>query len=126
MIKVLVLDDEPDIASMVKVALEAVGGYQVRMSLTAAEARQAIVAEPPDLFILDLSLKEEDGLKVLQWLRPKHPTMPVVILTGLDAADAEAQVEGLGVLEIIEKPLTIPQIQQRVHAIVERLPKESR
>lgn len=123
MIRILILDDEPDIVEMVKLAMEAFGGYQVATCLTAEEARQAVLANPVDLAIIDLNLEKENGLQFLQWFRRSHPTVPVAVLTGLDPEVVQPKLVELEVLEIIAKPLTIPQLQQRIQAIVAKFPK---
>lgn len=123
MIRILILDDEPDIVEMVKLAMEALGKYEVTTCLTAEEARQALLTEPVDLAIVDLNLEKENGLQFLQWFRRSYPTVPVAILTGLDPEAVQPKLAELGVLEIIAKPLTIPQIQQRIQAIVAKFPK---
>ena len=122
----LILDDEPDIVEMVKLAMEALGGYQVATCLTSEDARQALLAGPVDLAIIDLNLEKENGLQFLQWFRRDHPAVPVAILTGLDPEAVQPKLAELRVLEIIAKPLTIPQIQQRIQAIVAKFPKPGR
>ena len=118
--KVHVLDDEPMVVTTVKTALEAIG-FHVRTSLSGAEARQGITEEPPDLALIDLKLQDGDGLDILRWLKRNHPDIPVVVLTGYDVGQVTGKALEFGALEIIEKPLTIPEIQHRIQTIVDRL-----
>jgi DNA-binding response OmpR family regulator len=95
----------------------------VTTCLTVEDACQALLTNPVDLAIVDLNLEKENGLQFLQWFRRSHPTVPIAILTGLDPEVVKPKLVELEVLEIIAKPLTIPQIQQRIQAIVVKFPQ---
>lgn len=122
MMKVLVLDDEPTIASTVKTALEA-AGFTVRTSLTSEEARRFIEEDPPQVVVLDIKLKEANGLTVLKWIKSHFPAIEVIVLTGYDDQEVEAQAHELGVLGVIRKPVSVPELQEQVRAFTARLGK---
>lgn len=80
--RILVVDDEPDIAQLIKRSLER-GGYEVLLVSTAAGALQQAQAEQPDLIVLDVMLPDSDGFTTLEWLKQNLHTaaIPVILLS---------------------------------------------
>jgi two-component system OmpR family response regulator len=87
--KILVVDDDPDIVRLLKYFLEA-KGRQVQTASTGAEALELFKREPPDLVILDVILPGMDGWTVLQKIR-ESSQVPVLMLTGKDAPTDKAK-----------------------------------
>lgn len=109
MASVLVVDDEPDIVLFVQLNLE-LSGHDVRTAADGAEALASIVADPPDLVVLDLMMPVLDGWSVITELKA-HPdpvvrSIPVVMLTALDTDLDQARGGIEGAVRYLTKPLT--------------------
>ena len=120
-IRILVVDDDPDIRALAKRALSQ-DGHTVIEASTGKEALALIDAEAPNLLVLDLLMPEQGGLEVLEILRSRPATaaLPVVLLTAMDdEASTRAGFE-LGATDYVTKPFTIPQLAARVRACLTR------
>ena len=120
-IRILVVDDDPDIRALAKRALSQ-DGHIVNEASTGKEALALIDAEAPTLLVLDLVMPEQGGLEVLEILRSRPATaaLPVVLLTAMDdEASTRAGFE-LGATDYVTKPFTIPQLAARVRACLTR------
>lgn len=78
--KILVIDDEPDFLTLIKIRLEAVG-YGVITASSGQEGLDKIKSEAPDVVFLDILMPEMDGLEVLKQIRQVNKTLPVFIIT---------------------------------------------
>jgi CheY-like chemotaxis protein len=120
-IRILVVDDDPDIRALARLAL-AQDGHSVTEASSGGEALALIAVETPDLLVLDLLMPTQGGLEVLQILRSKTATavLPVVVLTAMDdEANTRAGFE-FGATDYVTKPFTIPQLAARVRACLTR------
>jgi len=106
MVKILIIDDEPNIRDLL-VALLSRKGYQVVLSENGAEGLNRFLRERPDVVVLDLTMPEIDGLTVLREIRSLHPNQPVLILTGTGTPYDEQQVRALGVTEYVDKECSL-------------------
>ena len=79
---ILIVEDEKDIAQLVKHYLEK-EGFQTHLAKTGLEAQKLVASERPDMMILDLMLPEMDGLEVCKSIRSKPETamLPIIMLT---------------------------------------------
>ena len=100
--KVLVIDDEPDILTLVDIVLRH-QGYEVVLANNSRKGLELYRHEHPDVIVLDLRMPEMDGIAVLKQIRSVDLKQPVVVLTGDTAPDTERQVRALGVSEFIVK-----------------------
>ncbi|NUM43742.1 MAG: GAF domain-containing protein [Anaerolineales bacterium] len=84
--QVLVIDDDPDDLRLVEKALQLSGSFQVRLAQGGQKGLEAMQRNKPDIVILDLSMPEVDGFKVLETMHnsPKLKDIPIIILTALD------------------------------------------
>jgi len=106
MAKVLVIDDEQGIRSLLDTLLRR-KGYDVVLAESGRKGLELFRRERPDVLVLDLKMPEMDGLTVLRQIRSLDPRMPVIILTGAGTAEAEQQVRALGVTEYVEKEFSL-------------------
>lgn len=120
-IRILVVDDDPDIRALAKRALSQ-DGHIVNEASTGKEALALIDAEAPDLLVLDLLMPEQGGLEVLEILRSRPATaaLPVVLLTAMDDETSTRAGFELGATDYVTKPFTIPQLAARVRACLTR------
>src|SRR3989454_7351885 len=120
--RILVVDDEPDIAGLVAYHL-AKAGYRVSTAATGAEALKVARAERPDLVVLDLMLPGVSGLDVLAELRRHDETkdMGVVLLTA--RKEETDRITGLssGADDYVAKPFSPQELVLRVGAVLRRL-----
>jgi two-component system KDP operon response regulator KdpE len=111
-LRVLVVDDEPQIRRALRVALRA-NGYDVAEAETGEEALDALAARPPDVVILDLGLPDVDGVEVCRRLR-EWSQLPVIVLSA--HGDDEAKVRALdeGADDYVTKPFSVPELLARM------------
>ena len=124
-IRVLVVDDEPDISALVAYHL-AKAGYRVATAATGAEAIEAAASQAPDLVVLDLMLPDMSGFDVLERLRaPDAPpsTRNVAVLMLTARRDEADRIRGLafGADDYLTKPFSPPELVLRVGAILRRV-----
>lgn len=102
--RILLVDDQRDIRSIVGLALGKIGGFQVKVCESGQEALENAEQFAPDLLLLDLSMPGLDGVATLKALRARGLQAPAVFFTArLHPKDAERYRE-LGVLGVIPKP----------------------
>ncbi|MFP4446221.1 MAG: response regulator transcription factor [Desulfosudaceae bacterium] len=82
--RVLVVDDEPDLVTVVKKYLED-EGFAVEVAYNGVEAIEKVTANPPDAIVLDVMMPEKDGYEVCSELKSneKYADIPVVLLTAV-------------------------------------------
>ena len=120
--RILVVEDERDIAALVAYHLTK-EGYRVRTAEGGTEALEAAAAERPDLLVLDLMLPGFSGYEVLQEIRrrPELAEVPVVVLTARrDEADRVKGLE-LGADDYVTKPFSPRELVLRVAAVLRRV-----
>jgi DNA-binding NtrC family response regulator len=100
--KILVIDDEPNVRTLLDVLLR-LQGYDVVLAENGRKGLEFYSREHPDVIILDLKMPELDGVTVLKQIRNVDLTQPVIILTGDSTPETERQVRALGVSEFIVK-----------------------
>ncbi|MBN1641274.1 MAG: response regulator transcription factor [Anaerolineae bacterium] len=122
--RILVVDDEPRYLYLIRHNLE-VRGYRVLTAETGREAIDAIVAQQPDLVVLDVRLPDIDGFAACQQIRT-FSTVPVIMLTAL--SDHANRVRGLecGADDYLPKPFHIEELVARVHATLRRVAYDAR
>jgi two-component system phosphate regulon response regulator PhoB len=120
--RVLVVEDEQDIAALIKHALERAGDAQVEIVGTGDAAVRAAAAQPPDLVILDLNLPVLSGGEVCRILRgrPETAAIPIIILTARTSeADRVAGLD-MGADDYVTKPFSLRELSARVRAVLRR------
>jgi two-component system, OmpR family, KDP operon response regulator KdpE len=113
-IRVLVVDDEPQIHRVLRPALNACG-YDVLEALTGREALKMIAAAAPDAIILDLGLPDIDGKEVLTQARSFSKT-PILILSARDREADKIAALDAGADDYVEKPFGIGELLARLRA----------
>jgi DNA-binding NtrC family response regulator len=112
---ILVVDDEASIRQLLQSYFKK-HGYQVSVASSASETTKIADEEPLNLVVLDVLLGDQDGLEVLQNLKQAHPSLPVIIMTGI-GFDEELLQEAIskGASGYISKTLPLDQLLMEVH-----------
>ncbi len=117
-VRILVVDDEPNIAELLSAALT-FEGYEVGVAGTGAEALDLVRTFRPNLVMLDVMLPDLDGNEVCRRLRAQGDQVPIVFLTARDTT--EDKVAGLNLGDdYVTKPFSIEELMARVGAILRR------
>ncbi|MBN8911604.1 MAG: response regulator transcription factor [Rhizobiales bacterium] len=117
--RILVVEDEPQIAAAVSAALGA-SGYQTQTASDGEEAWFLGDTEDFDLVVLDLGLPKMDGLAVLKRWRGAVRQMPVLILTARGAWPERVEGIDAGADDYLAKPFQIEELLARVRALIRR------
>lgn len=119
---VLLVEDEPDLAHLIKHTLERGAGAEVRIVVAGDLALKAAAAKRADLVILDLNLPVVGGLEVCRILRsrPETRSVPIMMLTA--RATEDDRIHGLeqGADDYVTKPFSLRELTARVRAILRR------
>ena len=115
---ILVIDDEPAICGMLTEYFQR-HTFDITTTLLAAEGMQVLTETRIDLVILDIALEDADGLELLEVIKHHHPTLPVVMLTGIGYDEelvAEARLKKASAY--VSKQLPLEQLLMEVqHAL---------
>jgi CheY-like chemotaxis protein len=109
--KVLVVDDEDNIRTLVQTMLKQEG----RNVVLAARGKEAIAMfkkERPNLTILDIDMPDIDGITVLREIRTIDPQAKVMVFTGGESPVVESQAKALGVTDFLRKGLAMPSLAE--------------
>lgn len=116
--RILYVEDEPDIQTIAKIALESVGGFTVKVCSSGREALQCVAGFSPDLVLMDVMMPEMDGPTTLARLRelPEAEKTPVIFMTAKVQPDEVAHFKSLGAIEVIAKPFDPMRLSEQVRA----------
>jgi two-component system, OmpR family, response regulator len=118
-VRVLVVDDEVNIAELISMALR-YEGWAISTAHTGTKAVREAKDQRPDAIVLDIMLPDIDGLEVLRRIRANQPDVPVLFLTARDAV--EDRVAGLtaGGDDYVTKPFSIEELVARLRGLMRR------
>jgi len=120
--RVLVVDDDEQIRTLVSWQLEA-EGFEVSGVADGAAALATVDSDPPDLIVLDLSLPRVDGLDVLTRLR-RTSSIPVIVVTGRGGETDRIVGLDLGADDYLVKPFSPGELAARVRSVLRRAAPE--
>ncbi|UNZ16237.1 response regulator transcription factor [Streptomyces sp. 891-h] len=118
-VRVLVVDDEPDLTDVLGTALRA-EGCQVRTAADGSSALAAAGAFHPDAVVLDWMLPDIDGLTVLRGLRERSPGVCVLFLTARDAVEDRIAGITAGGDDYVTKPFSLEEVLARLRGLLRR------
>jgi DNA-binding response OmpR family regulator len=120
--RVLIVEDEHDIAGLIKHTLERSGDADAEIVGSGDAALKAVADHPPDLIILDLNLPVVNGVEVCRILRSrsdgKH--LPIIMLTARTSEDDRVTGLELGADDYVTKPFSLRELNARVRAVLRR------
>ena len=119
--QVLIVEDEPDIAGLIKLTLDRAGSESTVVG-TGDAALRAVADRFPDLIILDLNLPTIDGLEVCRIVRsrPNGVHVPIIILTARTSEDDCVRGLQEGADDYVTKPFSLRELAARVEAMLRR------
>ena len=118
-LRLLVVDDEPNIAELLQMALR-YEGWDIQTAGTGRKAVAAAKEFAPDAIVLDMMLPDYDGMEVLRKVRAFAPDVPVLFLTARDSV--EDRVAGLtaGGDDYVTKPFSLEEVVARLRGLMRR------
>jgi signal transduction histidine kinase len=119
--KILIVEDETDVAEMIRYNLEK-ESYQTVVTYSGAEALKAAEAHAPDLVLLDIMLPDLSGWEVCRILRDstENHSIPIVMLTALSSEEARIKGLTLGADDFVTKPFSIKELLLRIRNMIDR------
>jgi DNA-binding response OmpR family regulator len=117
--RILVVDDDPSVSSVLKRGL-AYEGFAVDTAASGSEGLAAARERPPDLVILDVMMPGLDGWEVLKRLRAADSQLPILMLTAREAPSDEIKGLETGADDYVTKPFTFEVLAARVRAALRR------
>lgn len=116
--RILVIDDEPQIRKLLKVSLGA-HGYEIEEAATGAEGISRAATFKPDFLIIDLGLPDMDGKKVVQQIREWSQT-PIIVLTARDQEQEKIEALDAGADDYVTKPFGMGELMARMRVSLRR------
>lgn len=117
--KILIIEDEKQLVSSILLALRQ-EGYVCEVAQTAAEAHEKIMVYDYDCILLDISLPDGNGLKILEEIKASNKTDGIIIITAKNSPEDKVRGLNLGADDYLSKPFYIPELLARVSAIIRR------
>ncbi len=109
MAKILLVDDEPSILSVLSTLLKA-EDYEVVPALGGEKARDLLNSEEFDLMLSDIRMTPVDGMALLKLANQGHPSMPVIMLTAYGSVETAIEALKLGAFDYITKPFKVDEL----------------
>ncbi|MCB1734448.1 MAG: response regulator [Gammaproteobacteria bacterium] len=122
--RILYVEDEASMRTIVQVALEDVGGFVLRVCHSGAEALASVVEFRPQLILLDVMMPVMTGPQLLENLRtiPEAAKVPVIFMTALDDEDEIEKFRSMGVVDVILKPIDPATLAEDIREIWDEMP----
>lgn len=117
--RILLVEDDPLVASGVKQGLER-SGFVVDHAADGRSAMRMLALELPDALVLDLGLPDLDGTDLIRWVRGQAFALPILVLTARDTLEDTVGGLDLGADDYLTKPFRLPEMSARLRALVRR------
>ncbi len=116
--KLLIIDDEPQIAEALGPGLRTLQ-VEVLTANTAADGLKHVSEHHPDAILLDIGLPDKSGLKVLQEIFKMDSRIPTIVMTGQGTTETAIEAMKLGAFDYLHKPLTFYRTRDLIEAALE-------
>jgi two-component system OmpR family response regulator len=118
-VRILVVDDEPNIVDVISMALR-FEGFEVESASTGADAIAAVAARTPQLLVLDVMLPDIDGFEVARRLASARAEVPIIFLTARDSTEDVVHGLTVGGDDYVTKPFSLEELVARIRTILRR------
>jgi len=124
--KILIIDDEKEVARMAKLSIAELGRYDVQIETNALEAFSTIGRFKPDLILLDFVMPGISGLEICKKLKgnEKFSSIPIIMLSGQNDECHKVSCLENGADDYIVKPFSLNELDARIKAILRRTDAE--
>lgn len=114
--RILIVDDEPDILMINKIALQS-EGFEIETAANGPDALELAFADPPDLILLDVMMPGMSGFDVLRQLKDNEATstIPIMMLTGLSERSKILEALSSGIDYYIVKPFEFTELLSKIN-----------
>lgn len=117
--KILVIEDEKRIAELLQKGLTEFG-YEVTLAFDGDMGQRLFMSNSYDLIITDIILPHHNGFELTKIIKTKHPNVPVIMLTALDATDDKLDGFDAGADDYMVKPFDLRELNARVNVLLRR------
>jgi DNA-binding response OmpR family regulator len=123
---ILIIEDDVELAHVLKRHLEREGRYAVEIARTGEEGLRALLVRRPSALILDVNLPEMNGFELCQRLRLEEATrrLPILLLTARTSESDKVLGLNLGADDYVTKPFSLRELEARVRALLRRTQEE--
>lgn len=120
--RIMHVEDDPSIQQVTKIALEAVGGFQVLTCPSGADALAQFSQFEPQLLLMDVMMPEMDGPETLRQLQQRYDLsqVPVIFMTAKVQSNEVQSYKDLGAVDVVVKPFDPMTLSQQIEAIWQR------
>jgi two-component system, OmpR family, response regulator len=123
--RLLIIEDDPDIAGMLTLNLRA-EGFEIAVEESGEAGLARMLRERPDLLVLDLMLPGIDGLQVCRQVREGSDYLPIIILSAKSSETQRVVGLELGADDYLTKPFSMSELIARIHAVLRRMSAAAR
>jgi CheY-like chemotaxis protein len=118
---VLVVEDDASVRDYLSAALETVGrSLRVRSAANGREASDLLAREGADLVLTDLNMPEMNGVDLVRHVRVAYPGVLLILMSGASGDwQSQLQREGLDELPLLTKPVSVSQLVELVHSLLD-------
>lgn len=116
--KILIVDDDPHVTTLLKRYLSAKQNFEVTAINQSSKAMATAHLIQPDLFILDLMMPPPDGFELCRLLRadPAFAQSPILIITAMDISNSSAT--SFGANDYLAKPFNLDEVAAKIHSML--------
>lgn len=117
--RILIVDDDPNLRSILAVQLRA-DGYEVQEAADGAEALERLAESWPDLLVVDMLMPGMDGYALARSVKARAD-LPIIVLSAIDAADSKAELLDEVAEDYVTKPYHYPELRARIARVLRRI-----
>ena len=121
--KIMYVEDEPDIQTIARIALEQIGGFDLLVCSSGQAALDQVSDFAPDIILLDVMMPEMDGIETFRQLKtlPACADVPVVFMTARVQTHEIKEYTDLGAVDVIAKPFSPITLAEQVKTIIQNV-----
>ena len=119
LVRILYVEDEPDIQAVARIALESVGGFEVKICSSGIEALKVVTEFNPDLLLLDVMMPDMDGVSTLREIRKLngYANTPAMFMTAKVQPQEIEQLLKEGTIDVIPKPFDPMTLSENIKSL---------